>query len=298
MNTLFLPKFESYDDNNFLLNRLKSNSKSHDTTETIGEVLPTENDENVINVTSIDVEMISNENSCDENRAITFAPTEAVTNGQIVEESVNRNLGELETSDLANVKSNINNSLLNKTLADQRFQAVLSKYSSNSTQVQSNSNNATPTHKQPGIKLKIKDGSSTLHTPKSSDNLNLIIKKTNTQSESFQVNSVNANQQGAIPKLKIKTNSVNQQFKALKSPAVYAYPISSKIKALSVNDDVDEEINEPKEKSIEIEDSLNTSIEEEKDEPLKNKMCKLFKLNSFLFSLKKIHLSLTSSSIR
>ena len=287
LNTLFLPKFESYDDNSLLLSRLKSNSKSHETVDTIGEVFPTENDENSINVTAIETEMKTHENLSDENKPATVAATEVVTNGQILDEPMNTNLDEIESNDLVNVKSNTNNISLNKTLADQRFQAVLSKYSSNSSQMQSNSINSDSIPKQPSIKLKIKDGSSTLTTPKSSENLNIIIKKTNTHSESFQVNSVNSNQQGAIPKLKIKTtmtptatNIVNQQFKSLKNssgPSVYAYPISSKIKALSVNDDMEEEIDEKselKEKSIEVEESLNISIEDDKDDLIKNKQCK------------------------
>ena len=239
----------------------------------------------------------------DEKKAATLISTENILSSHIHAVSVdkspimNLDVQSGEQNELINVKAN-------KTLADQRFQAVLSKYSSNSTVIQSgtgHSSSTTQKQQQPSIKLKIKDGSSsTLGSSKSNDNLNLIIKKTNTLADSFQVNSVNnsSNQQGVIPKLKIKPpintgyakpNSIDQQkIKSSSGPAVLSFSNSSKIKALNVNDDIDIEYldekvqrEESNEKRLEAEDDLNISKEEidigfEESQSIKQKKRKIF----------------------
>lgn len=141
-----------------------------------------------------------------------------------------------DPNELVSSKSTTPAASSSKTLAEQKFQALLTKYSSNtpvlSSQVSSSSllNQSSQMNKQPGIKLKIKDNKSILSEQQqqkqanTNENLNIIIKK-NTSPDSISSNMFQVKQkssadlisststptssQGAIPKLKINTSGMN-----------------------------------------------------------------------------------------
>jgi hypothetical protein len=181
-----------------------------------------------------------------------------------------------DPNELVSSKSTTPAANSSKTLAEQKFQALLTKYSSNtpvlSSQVSSSSllNQSAQINKQPGIKLKIKDNKSILSEQQqkqvnTNENLNIIIKK-NTSPDSISSNMFQVKQkssadlisststpttsQGAIPKLKINTSGMNlsqaqQSAKAKIASSKTLFNInkanSLQIKSINFNDENNED---------------------------------------------------------